>query len=75
MIESNQEGYQTLDWIINQSEQGLFLVIADEMMQEEIIEIYRQGMVKIYDYKQHPNDYFFVIYKCGLVLYQKHKSL
>ncbi len=59
MIESNQKGYQTLGWIINQSEQGLFLVIADEMMQEEIVEIYRQGMVKIYDYKQHPNDYFF----------------
>ena len=42
MIESNQEGYQTLGWIINQSEQGLFLVIADEMMQEEIVRIYRQ---------------------------------
>ena len=59
MIESNQEGYQTLGWIINQSEQGLFLVIADEMMQEEIVRIYRQGMVQIYDYKQHPSDYLF----------------
>ena len=59
MIESNQEGYQTLGWIINQSEQGLFLVIADEMMQEEIVRIYRQGIVQIYDYKQHPSDYLF----------------
>ncbi len=59
MIESNQEEYQTLGWIINQSEQGLFLVIADEMMQEEIVRIYRQGMVQIYDYKQHPSDYLF----------------
>ncbi len=59
MIKSNQEGYQTLGWIINQSEQGLFLVIADEVMQEEIVRIYRQGTVEIYDYKKHPSDYLF----------------
>ena len=36
MADSNQEGYQTLGWIVNKSEQGLFLVIVDESMQQEI---------------------------------------
>ncbi|MCI9082757.1 MAG: tetratricopeptide repeat protein [Lachnospiraceae bacterium] len=59
MSESNQEGYQTLGWIVNQSEQGLFLVVADETVQEEIVNIYRNGAVKIYDYKRHPGAYAF----------------
>ena len=58
MSKSNQEGYQTLGWIINKSEQGLFLVVADEIIQKEIAEIYRQG-VKIYDYRRHPGTYSF----------------
>ena len=45
MSESNQEGYQTLGWVINQSEDGLFLVIADEPIQREIVEVYRGGMI------------------------------
>lgn len=59
MAENNQEGYQTLGWIINQSEQGLYLVVADETTQKEIAELYRQGMVGIYDYKRHPGAYSF----------------
>ncbi len=60
MSESNQEGYQTLGWIINKSEYGLFLVIADEEMQNEIARVYRRGMVRIYDYKEHPKAYSFL---------------
>ena len=60
MSESNQEGYQTLGWIINKSEYGLFLVIAEEEMQNEIARVYHRGMVKIYDYKEHPKAYSFL---------------
>lgn len=59
MSESNQEGYQTLGWIINESEYGLFLVVADEHIQEEIVEVYRQGMIGVYDYRQNPGEYSF----------------
>lgn len=59
MSENNQEGYQTLGWIINKSEQGLYLVVADDEIQKEIIEVYRQGMVGIYDYRRHPGAYSF----------------
>ena len=59
MIESNQEAYQTLGWIINKSEQGLFLVIADEIIQKEIVRFYQHGSVQIYDYKQHSKAYMF----------------
>ena len=60
MSQSNQEGYQTLGWIINKSEYGLFLVIADEEMQNEIARVHRRGMVRIYDYKEHPKAYSFL---------------
>ena len=43
MSDSNQEGYRSLGWIINKSEQGLFLVVADEMTQKEIVNIYSEG--------------------------------
>ncbi len=59
MSESNQEGYQTLGWIINKSERGLFLVVADEAMQKEILQVYRKGMVGIYDYRKNPGAYSF----------------
>ena len=59
MSESNQEGYQTLGWVINQSEDGLFLVIADEPIQREIVEVYRGGMIGVYDYKRYQCAYSF----------------
>ena len=59
MSDRNQEGYKTLGWIINQSEQGLFLVVADEEIQREIIEVYRHGLAGVYDYKRHPGSYSF----------------
>ena len=59
MAESNQEGYQTIGWIINKSEEGLFLVIANEDTQQEIAGIYGEGMVGVYDYKKHPANYSF----------------
>lgn len=59
MSESKQEGYRTLGWIINESEQGLFLVVADEDIQKEIVDVYRQGAVNIYNYKRNPGAYSF----------------
>lgn len=65
MPENNQEEYRTLGWIVNKSDQGLFLVVADETSQREIVEIYRQGAVKIYDCKRHPGEFFSVICSNG----------
>jgi len=61
MSKQNQEGYQTLGWIINKSEYGLFLVVADEPIQREIAEIYRGGMIGVYDYKRYPGEYSFQV--------------
>ena len=61
MSEGNQEGYQALGWIINRSESGIFLVIADEEMQKEIANIYMQGQTGIYDYKRYPGSYSFTV--------------
>ena len=55
----NLESYETLGWIIRESENGFFLVVANEKIQEEIIEIYQGGTVGIYDYKQFPGEYSF----------------
>ncbi len=59
MSENSQDGFQTLGWIINNSEQGLYLVVAEERMQKEIVGIYRRGAIEVYDYKQHPGGYSF----------------
>ncbi|MCM1135748.1 MAG: tetratricopeptide repeat protein [Clostridium sp.] len=59
MAESNQEGYQTLGWIINKSDSGLFLVAAKEEIQEEIADVYRGGMIGIYDCRRYPGEYSF----------------
>lgn len=44
MSEANQDGYLTLGWIISKSDQGLYLVMAGEKIQEEIVGIYRRGI-------------------------------
>ncbi len=36
MSENSQDGFQTLGWIINNSEQGLYLVVAEEQMQKKM---------------------------------------
>lgn len=59
MLESRQEGYRTLGWIVNKSEQGIYPAVADEEMQGEIVRIYRQGAVGVYDYMRHPGAYSF----------------
>ena len=59
MRETNQEGYQTLGWIINESQSGLYLVVADEKKQSEILDIYRQGAIGIYDCRLYSGAYSF----------------
>ena len=59
MLKSNQEGYRTLGWIINKSDHGLYLAVADETIQAEIAEVYRHGVVEIYDYRRCPGSYSF----------------
>ena len=60
MPERSQEVCQTIGWIINKSESGLYLVVADEKYQQKIAAIYSRGAVGIYDYKCHPGKYSFV---------------
>ena len=59
MSKRNQEAYETLGWIINESEKGFFLLIADEAVQSEISEIYSDGNIGVYDYKENPGTYSF----------------
>lgn len=59
MSEKNLDGYQALGWIINRSESGLFLAVADELIQMEIVEVYRHGRIGIYDCRQNPGGYSF----------------
>lgn len=59
MSESNRESYETLEWVVDKSEAGLFLVIAEEKVQDEIAEAYRDSAVKIFDYRQYPEVYSF----------------
>ena len=56
---SIQEEFQTLGWILNQSEYGFYLIVADETMQQKIVKIYQQKSIKVYDYKQHKQTYTF----------------
>lgn len=60
-MESSEGGYRTLRWITEQSEQGLFLAVADEEKQKEIAEHYKGKAVGIYDCALHPGPYFFRI--------------
>lgn len=48
MLNRNQEEYQTLEWIIEKSEHGMFLVVADEKTQEEIAQIYGREKAAVY---------------------------
>ncbi len=66
MTERNQEGYQTLDWVLSHSEQGFYLVVAQEEVQKEILSVYRQSPVGIYDYREHPGPYAFQAFSAWL---------
>lgn len=61
MSERNQEGYQSLGWIINKSECGLYIAVAEEAIQREIVEVYRRGAVGVYDYRRNPGQYSFQV--------------
>ena len=75
MSETNQEGYQTLGWIINESEYGFYLVVADEQIQEEIADVYRLGAVEIYDCKKNPGEYSFQKLREKLELFHNRKTV
>ena len=40
MEENNQEGYQELGWIINKSEEGIFLVIASAVPKRDRLHMF-----------------------------------
>ena len=43
-------GYETLSWIVEQSEDGLYVATATPRMQREIVSHYRNADVCVYDY-------------------------
>lgn len=49
MAEDKKDGYETLEWIISQSEEGLFLAVAGEPRQKEIMAYFAGRPVGIYD--------------------------
>ncbi|MCI9173977.1 MAG: tetratricopeptide repeat protein [Lachnospiraceae bacterium] len=59
MAANHQEEYHTLDWIIEESESGIYLVAAEPSIQKEIAEKYRRSSVGIYDYEQNPGSFRF----------------
>ncbi len=59
MLKNHQEEYQTLEWILTTSEDGFFLVVADEHIQKEIVEKYQGKQIGIYDCKQYQKGYSF----------------
>lgn len=59
MSVNNEEAYQTLEWIISQSEEGLFLAVAEEPVQKDVIAYFRNKQTAIYDYRYHSESYTF----------------
>jgi len=59
MNNPNIEAYQSLGWILNYSEDGIYFIITSESMQQEIAAHYTISNVEIYDYKQHSGTYSF----------------
>ncbi len=53
----NVDSYRSLGWILNDSDDGLFFLIASERMQREIIVHYETSNVAVYDYKKNPGSY------------------
>lgn len=59
MLKNHQEEYQTLEWIVTTSEDGFFLIVADEYIQREIVKNYQGKQIGIYDCKQYQKGYSF----------------
>ena len=52
MSHPNADSYQTIGWILNQSNEGFYLIIASERMQQEVAALYADSNVALYDYKK-----------------------
>lgn len=59
MSVNNEEAYQALEWIISQSEEGLFLAVAEEPVQKDVIAYFQEKQTAIYDYRCHSGSYTF----------------
>ena len=53
MQEDKNDGYGTLEWIFSQSEEGLFLAVAGEPKQKEVMAYFADRRAGIYDCKEH----------------------
>ena len=59
MQEDKNDGYGTLEWIFSQSEEGLFLAVAGEPKQKEVMAYFADRRAGIYDCKEHSGTYMF----------------
>ena len=59
MQEDKNDGYGTLEWIFSQSEEGLFLAVAGEPKQKEVMAYFADRRAGIYDCKEHSGTYKF----------------
>ena len=68
MKEHNQEEYRTLDWIMAQSEKGIYLVVAEEAVQEERDRILADPDVPNYTYTVYRDEVYYregdYMYRC-----------
>ena len=59
MQDDKNDGYGTLEWIFSQSEEGLFLAVAGEPKQKEVMAYFADRRAGIYDCKEHSGTYKF----------------
>ena len=57
------DGYRSLGWILNHSEEGFFFLIASEKTQNEVVGRYSGSNVAIFDYKKTRGPYSFHVVK------------
>ena len=55
----NADSYNSIGWILNDSDDGFYFVVASEKAQQEVVEQYASPNIAIYDYKKSGVTYSF----------------
>lgn len=55
----NKDAYLDLEWIIEESDSGFFLLVASSAMQEKILSRYPDSNIRVFNYQDHPDNYSF----------------
>ena len=57
MIPDNNDSYEAFRWIMENADEGFFIVTAPHVMQHELAELYKPPAVAVYDYSQNASPY------------------